>query len=1794
MKRKILRAIVLAMAWCATVSTTAANYQINVPASPAIASECLWTYGTTYPTKQIAVSNGVVYGILPAQDPGIAYYNTTNGEFGTINTGTADNGYPIATDDNKNIVIAINIPYNADEKKPIATLRVIKATTSFGVVNNGAQYKDISISNVLSGITTFTQFFSASGNLWDGVGYLYLTDGSNAVRITIENGQATKQHVVPLTGVANATSPMEDFIKIQPNGKFLLNSRTSGEASDPTLIIPDCTIDWENGTFSAGATTYNYMQAPALTVFKDHEIFVHPSATRNTTTSHELFVNIDRSAQYTLDSHPVNSSASKGNYGCFNAWAEFEQVDDNTLGLYVFSPYYTYTADTDYSCVSRYNITATKISGEYIVSSAPVWTKAATGATSSYPLRFQQPALSPSGLVYFAGGNSTNAPGSTTVRGAYVYGDALATTVSCGYATQGFGAAFDDNNHYIFHGGGTGQSYDAAPTAVVVRRPSDDGTGSLTKALEAGSTYTASSQINLGSYAPGIVAKFFDATGDMATTGHLWWVGNETYTDQAYVIRGVTINNFAATEKIQVSVKALHGLNASSTGNNYIQFYDTSDPTSYCALLQLHGNGLYDVVIDITQPDGYTDETVYPGRQINAVSCTKIPDSSIANYSVTGAHIFMLNDHKFLTRAVEMATDETTHPTKFEIVDITDINNPVIVATIQPTYGNNVSGGPSHIGTWVQTRKISDNVVEIYAFAPTCGVEVYTFTANIDNAATMSAINGTIKVSELPESHNRQDAVLTWTAPAGYDIAEYQVYVKEEYYTTAWNYTVDETYLAGTTTTNSFTFEDMHWIKGSSDWYKQSYTFYVTPILADDAGMGPTKTITMTPDFLACPPVWDHIKHYDGFQKVQLYWTAPTWGHAPNYYDVYRNGIKINDAPIMNYNYLDASAPAGEVTYYVKGYYLEDQSEVVTSAVSNRTPDKVVTVTRRDPMKTTYTIEEIYNYRIGSGTNEVKPTGVYSTLTNNLRYKQGKYYKGYWYLMQQNNNTIDYSRVMRFNADKEKILTETATAVITEDITGTSTHYSTAGWSVGLAMDDAGNIFTRRYGVNEAGTSYVTGSRLRYYFELGAGAIYLRNADGSYQSTPIIVDLSQCQLFDHATQWSKFEPINNIYYGRVEYFNMTGDLTPIGGVAYLWVSASSSKRSNKIKLTRTNASTITATLVEKVDITLTERVTGEDFAVGVENYVFPVKYLKNNNGVYTEEYRGDYIHNLRSRVYANIKPTDNPNDITDEQGTIYDTQSRVNQCGGTTIGWNNEIFMITPQCPHSQNSGNFYVAMGDRAIFDAEGNPTYDAEGNLLMYGPENADLTMPIPVAQFTQDEITDGSFSNSNGNWIDAVLGKVENEDELGIDFTDPGEADCVYIYQYIPGVRFAKYRLVPNNYFPPTPVDLAISSTYVQSENNPTNDLVSYDGVAQFGIAVDGGSTTQGNVNFKIDYYTYTMQDEAGTDVWTYTVKPDGSYTYTRVKDGVTTTGSGNGAYTAETYTDIDNVEHSGYFTFTHPDLVRGTVYKSTVEVNYVNTSDATDTHKSEVTIDYDTRDYTAYKPSGSVTVAQSDMTDHGEAIDVYRVEINVNPPATVEEPVSYYVITATKPDGSTVTIDNFDLMINGEPQPGGESDVVPGDYDFEANEGAVISGESTQESTLVWYDVVPDGTYTNGTDDPSTWKYTITAVYADEATTYSNLQDNAESDLITATSITTGIEDVAGGNSLRLYPVPVADRLTIESPEALKLVEVYNNAGVVVIAIACNGETTTTVDVENLAPGYYFVKINNQEPVKIVKL
>lgn len=1426
------------------------------------------------------------------------------------------------------------------------------------------------------------------------------------------------------------------------------------------------------------------------------------------------------------------------------------------------------------------------------VNTTPVWTT--TFANPTYGA--QKASVHPNGYTYVLGGNSTANQVSGYV-GYYMINGTTNNLYSTGLKTAGYANAFDDAGNYVFQAAGTAgpsQAYNTAPTKFAVRTVVDGG--------RLNQNYY--SYIVPSGTMPAV--KFIDVTGDVtsASGGYVWFVPGVTSNSTELKIYAQKVANlkpttdqgasYTATQiEISTGMKFTSSaeLETKAASENYLQFYDTSNLSALKALLVVQTSGMFDVTIDVNN------------KRISAWK--RITDSN-ANYLSTGAHIFMLNGKKVLVRNTRL--NSSNQSTQFELLDITNgVVSPVKIATIQPTYGT-VSAGSTNIGSQIHSVKVSDTQVDIYAYAPGAGLAKYTISYVMMDP--LENVKGVVEVNTT-DAPNRQDAVFTWTKPTEYTPTGYKITAAATYVNSA-NETVTDNYDYGTITASEIEsdtefkcrVQNLRWVYSSKvvenrKWCPYTYVFSITPVLSGGS-LGSTSTVTLTPEFLPVAPVWTAILEYDGYQKNQIYWSAPGYGQDPNFYNVYRDGVKINEGPISNYNFLDAHVPVGDHSYYIEACYI---GKTETAENSPRT----VTVGKRNPNKTTYTVEEIYNYMIGTGSGQVNPRGICDNLSAKLQYKQGVYYKGKWYIMQQYTTDYKTSGVVVFDASKNGILSSTPTyATSWANPVG-------SGRSVGVAMDDGGNIFVRQYGSQSAtGPVLVTtpevATRLSYYFELGAGAIYLRNADGSYNQTPITVDLTQCQIYD---TYDTLDPLHSVYYGRVEYFNMTGDLSKVGGEAYLWVSSSAMKRCNKIKLTRTATSTITATLIDKVDITLKDRLTGADFETNNENYVFPVKYLKKTqtgtdgygNPVYSysEQWRDDFIFNLRSRVYANINPTNNPNDLTDVQRTIYDTKGRVNNAGGCTIGFNDEIFLITPQCTYSQNMGNFYISMGDRVKYDANGDAEVDEMQQPIMQDALYADLTKHIPVAQVTQEELEDNQYSDANGNWIYAVLGKVDGEAELGINFSDPGEADCVYIYQYIPGVRFAKYRLLPNNYFPPTPVDLQIKSNCQETTNNPSGDLKSYDGAAVFGVAINGETTSSGNVNYRVKDYTYTFKNEAGTDVWTYTISPNGDYSYTRNLNGSTSTGSGSGIYSAEVYEDVDGVERNGCFRLSHPDLVRGDIYESAVSVNYVNVLDEGDMHESEKTTDRDIRDYDPKALAVQVSVAHRDMMsedgfdgvwdNQGVPVDVYRVEININHDETTE-PVSYYAISATTSGNAraVVPVENFDLMVDGQPTSGGLYDVVPGDYDF-ANNEAKFEEASAHASTALWYHIVDDGTYTNGVNDPSTWKYTVTAVYASEATAASKLSETVSA-TVEAGSIITGIEDAMSGG-LKVYPVPVETMLNVESPVALENVVIFNEAGVAVKSISCNGEFMIAINADDLASGHYIVVVNNQTPIKFIK-
>lgn len=1255
--------------------------------------------------------------------------------------------------------------------------------------------------------------------------------------------------------------------------------------------------------------------------------------------------------------------------------------------------------------------------------------------------------------------------------------------------------------------------------------------------------------------------EYFHASGDLYNgNGALWFTDGFTVV-KVPIVNGVSVDGSEVVYDIPD--------NASHSDSDPSEWWAQSRFRPYAEgkyLLQNY-KGLFDCSINSK----------------GEMTCTQIGTNAMA------ANIGYLKDHEIL---VYSKCDRTSGSGDGEIT-LYDRTSGTEMLTFYAK-GNYEAPSYANINAWCEFEKVNETTLALYTFMPHAGFTKFLITASESDGTAFTAT-----IAKRNDS-NYQDATLTWDKPA-YSTSETLQYRKRyikdgKTYYTEWSNLVEKT------TERTYTHSNVYWYNDGDAFYKTTVEYRVIAHYGDHEYKPRLLTLEaeVEPQLISKTIDWDvnRIQNYPGYQKVQLFWKVIGTGSTPKYYNIYRDGEKINPRPVQVFNYIDEKIPVGDHTYYVEAYLSDSIKTPMTTTVES------VNIIDRDPMKTTYSIEVIYNYPIGTGTNMVKPQGDYANLlnTNGIWYKQAKYHRGYWYINQcRDANTTTDAGVIRLTADNQGILTETATRVVTH----------TRNRSLGVTMDDAGNIFLRKQGT--------ASDRASYSYELGWGTIYLKDASTAtgYRTTGIDVDLTGCKINDGNGYEGDY-----LYIGRVDYYEMEGDLSEINsgaegdtkGIAYLYVSGHRTKRSNKIMLKRTGENTIVASLVNKTDITILSN-QGTEFDKGDENYAFPIRYLTSttnqSTGVvsYSMTSRTDYIHNLRSRGYFDITPGATP--ASAEQRAIYETTSRINNAGGCTIGFNNELFMITPQSVYSKNTGNFIVVMGNRF--------TTDANGDDVDNGVANADLVNNIPVAQYTQTAIDDGKYTDANCIWMYAVHGTIAGEKEVYENITSENH-DCIYIYQYVPGIRFAKYRLVPNNYFPATPVTFEIETAY-KEDGTDNVDILGFNGTVKWqkpNYAEAGG----GNINYERYSYTLVIKNAVGDTLDLREIPVDAV-----IEDA-------NGYYSVEYPFNGENVKtYNGNEVLLMPnDNDTPRPYFAYITVNYRNKDTETypnDKHQSEQTVDEDKAGYVGTGATGSVTVVPSNPINAGTdgqgnkyVTSLTRVDINIDEPdfnqaGLEEEPVSHYEIWVDK-DGDGVyeyQLPGFNLM---QGEDGVYTEVhdgkIPGDYDFDNNEAyALTGGKAEAESqanagatvvpspTTIFFNVA--GTpYIEGTpaptddENPADWKYQVVTVYASttEGVENRDISQSYTNGMSTVTaSVVTGIEDVMTGDILKVYPIPVKSTLTIESPEALKVVKIHNIAGVVVKEELFNGESTATIDVDALAAGYYFVTVNNQVPVKIIK-
>lgn len=240
-----------------------------------------------------------------------------------------------------------------------------------------------------------------------------------------------------------------------------------------------------------------------------------------------------------------------------------------------------------------------------------------------------------------------------------------------------------------------------------------------------------------------------------------------------------------------------------------------------------------------------------------------------------------------------------------------------------------------------------------------------------------------------------------------------------------------------------------------------------------------------------------------------------------------------------------------------------------------------------------------------------------------------------------------------------------------------------------------------------------------------------------------------------------------------------------------------------------------------------------DIDAGTENYIFPVEGEPNK-----------YIHVMRSSGIFLV-------DVTNINNPVYtlisSDQSEVTSASGLTFTLKNSIdnstdlFYIHGTSIYSNNTGHFRIDMPQRTM----NNGKYTGDIS-------TANFSDMVPMASKLQDAIPGFDAGNSNGMWFG-----TEDATEDGI--------DVKYIYQYVPGVRFAKYKFYPVQAFPPAQptIDVVIRHDNPDKDAAPheADDITHFDIAYQWNRPANFGTLQGAAKNFKIDGYNYELLDPNG---------------------------------------------------------------------------------------------------------------------------------------------------------------------------------------------------------------------------------------------------------------------------------------------------------------------------------------------
>ena len=888
-------------------------------------------------------------------------------------------------------------------------------------------------------------------------------------------------------------------------------------------------------------------------------------------------------------------------------------------------------------------------------------------------------------------------------------------------------------------------------------------------------------------------------------------------------------------------------------------------------------------------------------------------------------------------------------------------------------------------------------------------------------------------------------------------------------------------------------------------------------------------------------PYFTSIVTYKGRSTVALTWEVSSTTNL-KYYEVYRDGIKI----LSNYegsSYIDAELPDGNYSYVVKAYYDEGGETMVKSSL----PGEASII--YSPDVTNYILDCIYDYPImtqdewtaaGSPADAVVAKGWFANAKTRVGfygapgdvYRQAQFYNGKWYIAQLTARTelvdgTNYIPNSYVGGD--------------EAGTGANKEYKDGKWkghiySIGAdeatikTIGNAGDVVNGTYGLENQSIA-VDGTGKFWHRVTNGGPL---NSTNLYYR-PIKYLRGNIELTYEGQDFYYYEEqgkgANGVQYYRTHYL-AAGNYD--NGNPYVLLSMNLSADVYRVDLNAAGTAMNNITKFVAPYEGMTNPKTGEALHPkgSTENYSFPVP---GRNGA--------FIQTVRSIGTWYVDPSGH-------YSLMYDATADITQSGGVAFTYNNEFFVLHPSTVRSNNPGYFRIDVAECGEGETAAN-VVPSKNNL-------------IPCVGNKLEEVSQFVAGNSNCSWY-------------GTEFSEAD--DCIYIYQYVPGVRFAKYRLYKCDAYPDVPVNINITTGYDDETN--LSDITRFDCKITWNRPSKKPTDQDHSfglpgADIVVNHYEVALKDQSGTVLNTWKVN--------------------DVADVSNVFTIDYNQNADGEF------FINADMYTAEIVPIYKRVNNGT-LIRGGMNYEVDQNDYPAAIGEARAYIYSGD----GAAAGTYRVDLDFDraTAANSNEPVSYFLVEYSTDGGATFnTLNKFNLLKQGEDYhyypvevPNGQipEGQVPGNYKFGGSDTYKFGIDTPSEKGYALREKDNPATdhkcvlYYYTKDNPSGYKYRITAVYA---STNARIRKTASTNAENFTGGTTGIGD-ATGYSLSVYPVPATTAVTVTSPEAIESVRIFSTAGAEVARVAGEKDYTQSVDVSTLAPGVYMLVVNEQAPLRIVK-